>query len=186
MGTGEASGQDVLRIDMTFENDSDSPLDIDLRDVDLVLESPVGQIASKAAPSPDWGMFGRPAWSAAGQKENPERILLPDAMADGRFPITVSYVEDCKTLPTALTASLLGIGTDALIDYLADEDIPLDPDQVSEAVETACAQRDSTDVRIDIFVNGAPVGQRMLRLAQKGELLTAATVVRTNGFFSVE
>ncbi|MEQ8276133.1 MAG: choice-of-anchor D domain-containing protein [Deltaproteobacteria bacterium] len=186
MGTGEASGQDIVRVDMTFDNDSDSFLDFDLRDVDLILESPVGQIASKAMPGPNWGTYGRPTWAGTAPKENPERIILPDAMEDGRYAVSVSYVEDCKTLPTALTASLLGIGTDALVDYLSDGEVPLDPNQVAAAVSTACAERGSTNVDIAIYVNGAPAGTRSVRLAQKGELVEAAAVVRSNGFFSVE
>lgn len=185
-GTGEASGQDIVRVDMAFDNDSDSRLDIDLRDVDLFLESPDGRIVGKAEPSPSWGMYGAPDWAASGAKENPERILLPDAMADGRFTVSISYVEDCKTLPTALTASLLGIGTDALVDYLSDGEVPLDPSAVAAAVQSACADRDDTDVELTVYVNGAPRGQQTVRLAQKGELVSPMTIVRSNGFFSVE
>lgn len=185
-GTGEASGQDVLRVDLTFENGSSSLLDIDLRDVDLVFESPDGQVVNQVFPNPSWGMFGNPQWSSSGQDQNPERVLLPDAMQDGRFVVNASYVEDCKTLPTALTASLLGIGTDELIDYFAEEDIPLDPNQVASAVSRACIERGSTNVTIDVYVNGLPVGQRQVRMAQKGELVQAAAIVRTNGFFALE
>ncbi len=185
-GSGEASGQDIVRIDMAFDNDSDSALDYDLRDVDLILESPVGQVASKAMPAPNWNQYGRPTWAGSAPKENPERIILPDAMADGRYAVSVSYVEDCKTLPTALTASLLGIGTDALVDYLSEGEVVLDPNDVASAVSTACAERDDTGVQLTVYVNGAPVGQRSVRLAQKGELVEALVLVRTNGFFSVE
>ena len=43
------------------------------------------------------------------------RIVLSDTIRDGSFKISLSYVEDCATLPTALAAALLGIGGEALV-----------------------------------------------------------------------
>lgn len=181
-----ASGRDVVAVELNFDNDSDTALDVDLRNVDLIMESPLGLICSEAVPAPSWGSYGTPRWSAAGRKRNPERIVLPDAMEDGRYPVLLSYVEDCSSLPTALTALLLGIGSEALVDYLSDGEVPLDPDEVAAAVETACVNRRSANARLTVTINGAPVATPPFSLEAKGDFVTALTLVRTAGRFTVE
>lgn len=185
-GTGQATGNDVVALELLFDNGSDTALDADLRDVDLFLESPDGRVCGEVTPMPDWGTYGRPRWSASGPKENPERILLPDAMEDGRFPVMLTYVEDCATLPTALTAQLLGLGTDELVDYLSDGEVDIDPAELSEAVETTCVERKSANPRVKVTINGAPAGEIPVDLSTKGDSAVGLTLVRAAGTFSVE
>jgi hypothetical protein len=185
-GSASAVGRDVVAVELVFENDSDSALDRDLRDVDLALESPAGQICGEAIQAPSWAAYGHPRWSASAPKENPERIVLPDAMEDGRFPVTLSYIEDCATLPTALTAAVLGIGTDALVDYFSDGSVAIDAGELASAVEETCVDRKDPDARIRVTINGAAAADIAVDLRTKGQSALAATLIRANGSFSVE
>lgn len=185
-GSGQATGNDVVALELIFDNGSDTALDADLRDVDLFLESPDGRVCGEVMPMPDWGSYGRPRWSASGSKENPERILLPDAAEDGRFPVMLTYVEDCSTLPTALTAELLGLGTDELVDYLSEGEVDIDPAELSAAVESTCINRSGANARVKVTINGAPAAEVPVGLSAKGDSVVGLTLVRTNGSFSVE
>ena len=181
-----ASGNDVVALELVFENDSETLLDVDLRDVDLILEAPDGRVCREADPTPSWGMFGNPRWSASGNKENPERIVLPDAMMDGRFEVTLTYVEDCSTLPTALTAELLGLGADELVDYLSEGGVGIDPQMLAEAVAETCINRSTPDARLVVSINGLPAYDMPVALAVKGDLVNPVVLVRTNGSFTTE
>ncbi len=186
-GSGQAApGSDVVALELSFDNDSDTFLDADLRDVDLILESPDGRVCRKMDPAPDWGAYGHPRWSAQGTKDNPERILLPDAMQDGRYPVTLSYLEDCSTLPTALAAALLGLGADQLIDYLSNGGTSIDPDLLANAVAETCLNRSTPNATVTVTINGAVADQRPVDLRAKGDLAPALTLVRANGVFSIE
>lgn len=185
-GSGQPTGNDVVALELRFDNDSDTFLDADLRDVDLLLESPDGRICGKRDPAPSWGAFGSPRWSAQGTKENPERIVLPDAMQDGRYLVTLSYQEDCSTLPTALVAQLLGIGADELIDYLSDGGIGVDPDMLADAVAQTCLNRSRPNATVVVSINGAVARELPVELRMKGDLVEALRLVRNNGNFAVE
>ena len=114
-----SAGGEVVKIDMTFDNGSDSAFDEDTRNVDLTLENPYGFICNKQNPAPtNWGNFGTASWLAFAPKEEPERIILSDALQDGTYRVQVNYVNDCKSLPTQLVASVLGISVEALLAYL--------------------------------------------------------------------
>jgi hypothetical protein len=183
---GLASGNDVVALELRFENDSETVLDADLRDVDLILESPDGRVCREADPSPSWGPFGSPRWSGQGAKENPERILLPDAMQDGRYEVTLSYVEDCSTLPTALAAELLGLGADELVDYLSEGGVGIDPEMLSDAIAETCINRSGPNARLVVSINGAVAIDVPVELRNKGDLVNPISLVRSNGSFAVE
>ncbi len=186
IGSAFADAQEVVSLELVFPNDSDSLLDLDLRDVDLILENPAGQVCSEKFPMPtDWGVYGRPQWSAIPPKENPERILLTQTMMDGTYVVSLNYVEDCATLPTALTASLLGIGTDALVDELSEGEVNIDPMALDSAIQQACLDHRSAPSRIRVTVNGMVLGMVEARPSQKGDLIRAFELVRTNGRFSI-
>lgn len=183
-GTAVPAAEQVVSVEMTYENGSSSALDKDLRDVDLYLESPVGLVVGKASPMGAWGAYGAARWSAPppGQLE---RVVLGRAMQDGEYVVNLSYIEDCSTLPTALTAALLGIGTDELVRALSEDEVVIDPTALANAVQQACAQRSSTNATVVTTVDGAVVDTRQVRLSQKGDLVLGLKLRVTNGRFSV-
>ena len=183
-GTAVAAAEQVVSVEMSFDASSDSALDKDIRDVDLVMESPVGLVVRKASPQGAWGSYGAARWSA-GPGDNPERVVLGRAMTDGEYVVTVSYVEDCSTLPTALTAAILGIGVDELVGALSEDTIAIDPTQLQSAVTRTCAQRSSTRVTLVTTIDGTLADQREVRLEQKGDLLPSLRLRVVNGRFSV-
>ncbi len=184
--TGEADASQVLAVEVRYENDSDSSFDRDLRDLDLILESPDGRLCSRAQPNGNWGPHGMPSWTASPPKRNPQRIVLPGASQDGRFIVSLSYLEDCATLPTALTAALLGLGVEELSDALSEDMFPLPREDVAAAIEQACVDRRATNATLIFTANGAPIGMRSARLGVKGELQQPAVVVLKAGRFSLE
>lgn len=184
-GTAVAAAEQVVSVEMTFENDSSSALDEDLRDVDLIMENPLGLVVRKASPQGAWGNYGAARWSAP-PGDNPERVVLGRAMQDGEYLVTLSYVEDCSTLPTALTAALLGIGADELIRALSEDAVAIDPSQLASAVQRACAQRSSSQATVITTVDGTQVDTRRVRVNQKGDLVPALKLVVNNGRFTVQ
>lgn len=183
-GTAVPAAEQVVNVEMTFDNDSSSALDKDLRDVDLILESPVGLVVRKGMPMGAWGAYGAARWSAP-PTGNPERVVLGRAMQDGEYIVNLSYIEDCSTLPTALTAALLGIGADELVRALSEDEVVIDPSALANAVQQACAQRSSTNATVVTTVDGTMVDSRQVRLSQKGDLVPALRLRVTNGRFSV-
>lgn len=185
-GAGIATPDQLVTVEMRFDNGSSSLLDLDIRDVDLILENPNGQVCREANPSPLWGNAGTCAWAAQSPGENPERVVLSRVQEDGTYRVRVSYIEDCKTLPAALAASLLGIGTEALVDYLSEGEAAVDPTQVAEVIAELCIERASTNVTMTVRIDGVrqdpPV---QVRLPGKGSLMDAFTLVRTASGFAV-
>jgi hypothetical protein len=113
-------GPEVVKLEMTYDNGSDSSFDSDVRDVDMTLEHPFGYVCNERTPAPmNWGSYGNPSWLAFPPKEEPERIVLADAMADGTYRVMVNYQQDCKSIPTGLLAGILGISVDVLVSYLS-------------------------------------------------------------------
>lgn len=184
-GTAVAAAEQVVSVEMTFENDSSSVLDKDLRDIDLILESPLGLVVRKASPQGAWGAYGAARWSAP-PGDNPERVVLGRATQDGEYVVNLSYVEDCSTLPTALTAALLGIGADELVQALSDGAVVIDPSQLASAVQRACAQRSSSQATVITTIDGTQVDSRRVRLNQKGDLIPALRLTVNNGRFTVQ
>lgn len=183
-GTAVAAAEQVISVEMTFDASSDSALDKDIRDVDLLLESPIGLVVRKAMPQGAWGAAGAARWSA-GPGDNPERVVLGRTMQDGEYAVSLSYVEDCSTLPTALTAAILGIGVDELVGALSEDSVMIDPTQLQSAVTRTCAQRTSARATLVTTIDGASEDQREVRLNQKGDLIPALRLRVVNGRFSV-
>ncbi|MBK8011362.1 MAG: choice-of-anchor D domain-containing protein [Deltaproteobacteria bacterium] len=181
----EVVGAQVVKVEMTFENGDDSAFDDDLRNVDLTLENPFGQVCNKASPSPsDWGSFGSPNWMAFGPKEEPERVILPGAAADGVYRVILNYQEDCETIPTALLASVLGISIDALIAYLSGGAVDVDSGELAEAIDDLCLDRSGSTATITVYVNGEPIREKSVTLGRKGDQVYVLDLERKEGAFS--
>lgn len=184
----EVLGATVLKVEMNFDNGSDSALDDDFRDVDLSLENPFGLVCNERNPSPmDWGAFGRPSWLAFGPKEEPERIILPDATQDGTYRVLLNYQEDCASVPTGLVAAVLGISIETLISALiGTPGIGPGAGAISDVINSLCLSRAATSVTVTVFQNGQLIAERPLRLQRKGDLIYALDIVRADGAFTVQ
>jgi len=185
IGNGEAIGEEVISVEMSFVADSSSLLDIDLRDVDLILENPAGQVCREAMPQTRWGTKGDCTWSATPPKENPERFVLSQVTEDGVYKVKLNYIEDCATLPTALAASLLGLGTEALVEELSEGEVRVTREEIANVVEEVCAERRHTTASVTVLNNGQIVAEQNFRVESKGALIDAFTLTRSNGRFSV-
>ena len=181
------AGAQVVKIDMNFENGDDSFFDDDFRNVDMTLENPFGLVVNKQFPRPtDWAQFGNPTWLAFGPKEEPERIVLPDAQQDGTYRVLLSYQEDCASVPTSLVAALLGVSIEALLNYLTGGATSgISSGQVSDVIEMLCLDRASSAVTLTIYVNGTVVAEVPATLGRKNDFVYAADLIRSNGQFSV-
>ena len=185
---GEAlPGVEVLKIDMSFDNGEDGVFDDDLRNVDLALENPFGQVVDKHHPQPDdWDPFGRPTWFAFGPKEEPERIVVRDVQQDGVFRVLLTYPEDCASVPSALVAAVLGISVEALIAYLTGgPTLGIGAEQVSAVIESLCLSRASSAVTLTISVNGIVIAEVPAVVNARDELRYATTIERVDDRFVV-
>jgi hypothetical protein len=186
-----ADGQDVVgaqvvKIDMNFENGEDGFFDDDFRNVDMTLENPFGLICNKQNANPtNWGAFGNPSWIAFGPKEEPERVVLPDATQDGTYRVALSYYEDCSSVPSGLVASILGISVEALIAYYSGGAINIDSGDVADVISDLCLDHSSSAATITVYVNGQIIAERPVSLGRKGDFIYAVDLVRTNGTFTV-
>ncbi|MBK7860468.1 MAG: choice-of-anchor D domain-containing protein [Archangiaceae bacterium] len=184
---GGKTGPEVVKIEMVFDNGTDGLFDKDVRNVDMHLEHPFGYVCDKAHPNPTtWGTYGNPSWLAFPPKEEPERIILADAMVDATYRVQVSYMEDCKSLPTELLAGLLGISVDVLVDYLSGGVVPIDGSAIGDLIANVCLDHSSSNVTITAYVNGAVIGNKTVTLGKKGDLSYALDLVRENGKFKVQ
>jgi hypothetical protein len=187
-----AEGQDVVgaqvvKIEMSFENGSDSFFDDDFRNVDMALENPFGLICDERTPNPTtWNAFGNPSWLAFGPKEEPERIVLPDAMQDGTYRVILTYQEDCASVPAGIVAAVLGISVETLINALTGG-IGTGPssEEISSVVDNLCLNRSGTTATVTVYVNGQVIAEVPTRLGAKGELVYALDLERSNGTFTV-
>ena len=184
VGLAVASPEEVVSVEMTFDNDSSTVLDHDLRNVDLSLENPLGQIVNERLPTGAWNAKGSATWSAPPSGE-PERLVLTEVTEDGTYLVKVSYTEDCATLPTALAAMLLGIGTDVLVDELSEGEVMLDADDLGRVVEQICAERRAVNAQVKVRIDGVLKADERVRLENKGLTQNALQLVRQNGRFMV-
>ncbi len=186
-----ADGQDVvgaqvIKIDMNFENGSDSAFDEDFRNVDMTLESPFGLVCNEQNATPNWMSHGNPTWIAFGVKKEPERVVLPNSMADGTYRVMVSYVEDCSSLPSGLLTSILGISLNALLAYLTGgASIGISGTDIAEVIEQICFNRSSSAVTLTISINGQIAAEVPVTLGRKGDYLYAADIIRQGGQYTV-
>jgi hypothetical protein len=179
-------GPEVVKIEMNYDNGSDNTFDNDVRDVDMTLEHPFGYVCNKRTPNPtNWGTYGTPSWLAFAPKEEPERIVLADARTDGTYRVMVTYQQDCKSLPTALLAGLLGISVDVLIDILSSGTVNIPGQDIGKLIEQVCIDRGNTAVGIKVYVNGMLIGEKSTTVGRKGDSSYVLNLVRQNGTFSV-
>lgn len=180
-------GPEVVKIEMTFDNGSDSAFDNDLRNVDLTLEHPYGYVCNKEYPAPtNWGTYGNPTWIAFAPKEEPERIVLADATQDGTYRVMLQYMEDCSSLPSELMAGILGISVDALVGYLSGGAIQINGQDVSGLISKLCLSHSSGDATVRVYVNGAIIKEKTVSLGKKGDSLYALDLVRSGGKFTAK
>jgi len=194
---------DVLKMEMTFENGDSGFFGDDYRDVDLRLENAVtGEIIEKAncppttAACPEWTHggtddrfnYGHPVWSAIGVAQEPERVIMFDAHADaqGTFKGCVNYREDCASIPSDLIAAILGISISALISGLSEGTINPDASTISDFIANNCWDHSSSQAHITTFVNGDPVAETAVTLGSKGNDACPVTVQRVNGLYCVQ
>lgn len=180
-------GAEVIKIDMNFENGDDSFFDDDFRNVDMTLENPFGLVVNKQNPQPtNWMNFGNPSWIAFGPKEEPERVVLPDAQQDGTYRILLNYIEDCSSVPSGIVAAILGISVEALIAYFTGVGTGgLAGSAVSEAIGSACFSHSSSAVTMTVYINGLIEAEVPVTLGRKGDYIYGADLIRTNGQWSV-
>ena len=180
------AGNEVVKIEMTFDNGSDSAWDDDVRNVNMTLEHPFGYVCDKAHANPtNWGAYGTPTWLSFPPKEEPERIVLADAMTDGTYRVQLQYIESCKSVPTTLLAGLLGISLDALLEVLSGGASPTEASDLAEFIERLCLNHSGTSATVRVSVNGRLIKEKTVGLGRKGDAVYALDVVRTNGRFSV-
>jgi hypothetical protein len=209
----ESANDDVLKLEMRFDNDTSSWAGSDFRNVDLELESPLGYSCKKPTyhyvateggtyavaaiddPCTTWnatGFEGTSDWISGGPFEEPERILLyglgSDLADGGQFEVHAHYVEDCANIPTGLVADLLGIGVSALLGVLGAEiGVPLTvpPDTISALIAENCWDHAETLVTVTAYVNGEEVASREATLGAKGDAATLLLLRREEGSFTV-
>lgn len=188
--TGEGvpgPGGEVVKIEMTYDNGADTTWDYDLRNVDMTLEHPYGYVCNEEYPNPtNWGNYGSPTWIGFGPKREPERIVLSDVTQDGTWRVMVQYQEDCSSLPSEMTAGLLGISADLLLQYLTGGVGDIDSGEVSDAISQTCVNHDPSNVTVRVFVNGTVIQEKTVVLGAKGESSYAITLTRSSGSFSAQ
>ncbi len=181
------AGPQVVKLEMVYENGTDSVFDSDVRNVDMTLEHPFGYVCNKQTPSPmNWGTYGKPSWLAFAPKEEPERIVLADATTDGTYRVQLQYVESCASVPTGLLAGLLGISTELLIGYLSGGVIPVNGEDVSKLVAQVCLSNKNSNATVRVFVNGMMVKEKTVNLGKRGDSVYALDLERLNGTFTAK
>jgi hypothetical protein len=205
---------DVLKLEMSFENADNSWSGNDFRDVDLELVSPTGFSCAKPIyqygsdgqggfivvdtedPCDDWNAFqneGQANWIALGQYEEPERVVLyglgQDLAQGGLFSARVHYIEDCANIPTGILGDLLGIGGSILLGALGGAvgvPIAVDPNSISDLVTENCWDHESSLTTLHVFVNGDEVASPQHRLRDKGDCAEMIKLRRQDGQFVIE
>jgi hypothetical protein len=206
-----AQNDQVLKLEMEYQNGDNSWAGNDFRNVDLELESPTGFTCAKPRMqyTPDgnggfipsiaqdycaeWRSFGQEGqvnWIALGAFEEPERIILfglgPTGAEGGTFRARVYYVEDCANIPTGLLANILGIGGSILLGVLGGAvgvPIVVPPDQISQTIANNCFDHDSSLTTLHISLNGVERAAPQVRLDRKGDVREIARLVRRQGQF---
>ena len=178
-------GEQVVKVEMDWDNGSNSAFDNDIRNVQMSLEHPFGYLCNKQTPSPtNWGNYGDPTWIAFGPKEEPQRIVLANATSDGTYRVLLSYQQDCSSLPTALTAGILGITGDALVAYLTSGIAQINGQDLSQAIANTCISHSGTNATVRVYVNGTVVKEATASLGSAGDSLYVVNLVRSGGTFT--
>ncbi len=205
---------DILRLEMTFENSDGGWAQNDFRNVDLELVSPFGYSCKKPISNytrtpegnyaitnttdfcqmwTDTGLEGQVHWIPGGVYEEPERIILyglGQALADGQhFEVKAHYVEDCANVPTGIVADLAGIGVSALLGILGGQvgvPITIPPDQIGGLIENNCWSHKRSKVTVMAFINGDEVFSQQVTLNARGDVGNFFRVRRENGAFFID
>ena len=196
----------VLVVEMEFENADNSWAGSDFRNVDLSLTNrdnvltcakpaflsvgPSGQGVFQDG-CQEWNDFSATPGNALGQTswlgfqpfEEPERVVVrglgPNGANGQLFDIKLHYIEDCANIPSGLLSDILGIGSSVLLGLLGGAvgvPVAVPPAQISETIANNCFDRASTQVITRISLNGQVVATPQKRLNTKGE---APTLVAT-------
>jgi len=149
VGWARSSEQDqILSVEMEFQNADNSWAGSDFRNVDLAIDNrqnlltcskPIivgqGGVTSISRDLCDeWGDFtalevaqgrsglGQVSWIGLGAFEEPERVVVRGLGTQGGqgqlFDVRVDYIEDCANIPSGLLSDILGIGTSVLLGVL--------------------------------------------------------------------
>ena len=179
-------GAQVVKIEMNYENGQNGFFDNDFRNVDMTLENPFGLICNKQNANPtNWGNFGTVTWLGLGATEEPERVVLFGASADGTYRVMVNYIEDCASLPSGLLSAILGISIDLILTGIIGAPIGVSPGQISDVIDDICFDHDSSAVTITISINGMIIREVTTSLSRKGDYQYPVDLVRQNGQFMV-
>ncbi len=182
-----SNGPEVVKVDMVFDNGSNSAFDEDIRNVDVSLEHPYGYVCNEQNPAPtNWGDYGNPTWVAFGPKKNPERIILADSIHDGTYRVMLQYQEDCSSLPSQLMAGILGVSVDVLWAILAGGIAPSPGQNIGQIISNVCLSHSSSEATVKVYVNGTLVKEKTTHLAQKGATTYALDLVRAGGAFTAQ
>jgi hypothetical protein len=204
---------DILTVEMTYENADNSWAGSDFRDVDLVVENQSTgficqeplyiQAADGTLQIQPGGNYcetwsntanqGSAAWLSLGQFEEPERVILsglgPDNEEGARYSVRVFYKEDCANIPTGLLADILGIAGSVLLGVLGGAvgvPIAVPPENISQTIANNCFDRASSLTTVQLRVTGEVVGSPQVRLGSKGASCVIANFRRDNGQFVYE
>ena len=209
---GDAN-DDLLHIEMVFDNDSGSWAKNDFRNVDVELESPHGMVCRKGQVTyaqasdgtyvpaerrdfcAEWSARadeGTAVWIPGGVYEEPERITLFDLgdklAVDGIFTVRVYYVEDCANMPTSGLGDLLGIGTSTLLAVLGGTvgiPVAVDPGAIGNLIGENCWEHAATTATVHVFVGNEEIAAPKVRLAAKGDYQEVVKLRRHNSSFTI-
>lgn len=194
----------VLKVEMEFENADNSWAGSDFRNVDLVLSSDDGAVTCTKPQildtsgngidfCADWQStvgYGSAAWIGLGAFEEPERVVLrglgPDGAQGEVFNVEVSYIEDCANIPSGLLSSILGIGASVLLGALGGAigvPIAVPPSDIAQTIAQNCFDHASSQVTVRISLDGQVVASPGVRLGSKGDTALIAQLQRINGRF---
>jgi hypothetical protein len=187
--TGNATpstGEDVLALEMTFENGDDGFWASDLRDIDLHYTSPYLQDCSKQAATPNWGTFGTPQWLGIGPRQEPERVIHTNpGTTDGNYRVELLYVEDCSDLPVQLVAQLAGVTVELVLRYLTEGLLGGVGGTIANIIATTCFGRSASNAQVKAYVNGQIAATRTVRLSNRGDMVKVFDVERRSGRFTI-
>ncbi len=198
----------VLMVEMEFENADNSWAGSDFRNVDLtitnrdnVLTCGKPRFVSVGAndqgvfddPCDEWnefGQVGQTSWIGLGAFEEPERVVVrglgPNGANGQLFDIEVDYIEDCANIPSGILSDVLGITGSVLLGLLGGAigvPIAVDPGTISDTIANNCFDHASSSVTTRISLNGQVVASPAVRLGAKGDRNRVATLKRINGAF---
>ena len=202
----------VLKVEMEYENADNSWAGSDFRNVDLILESVDGAVTCSKPQyldlnrngtfgepgeyndlCADWtasGGYGQASWLALGSFEEPERVVVrgmgPTGANGEEFDIKVTYIEDCANIPSGLLADILGIGGSILLGALGGSigvPIAVDPSAISNTIANNCFDHAGSTTTTRISLDGRVVASPSVRLNAKGDTRSVARLRRVNGAF---